>query len=448
MKSLKTWLGLMLLATLASCGKAPVSENLTVATDSAAPSAFVQVKGKQFQLAGKPYYFVGTNFWYGAYLGAAGDKGDRARLIKELDQLKAAGVTNLRVLAASEASALVMSLKPAIQTAPGQIDEELWQGLDFLLSEMAKREMKAVLFLNNFWQWSGGMSQYVAWQTGEPVLDPDLTKDWNAFMQNSARFYRLAESQALYRSLIKQLIERTNTVTGVAYKADPTIMSWQLANEPRPGSGEAGAENAEVYVQWVNDTAQFIKQLAPQQLVSTGSEGSRGALDNMDLFIKAHQSPYVDYLTFHLWPKNWLWFDIKQAEQTYASGLAASKAYIEQHIAVADQMNKPLVMEEFGIERDGADYRPEATTVWRDKFYTEFFQLIEQEAKAGRAIAGSNFWTWGGAGRTERADFIWQAGDDYLGDPPQEPQGLNSVFDQDQSTISLLKAHATVMNGL
>jgi len=446
MKSYKVILGVLFALALVSCGEAPEKQQqLTQQTPS---SAFVQVQGKQFQLAGKPYYFVGTNFWYGAYLGAAGEKGDRARLIKELDQLKAAGITNLRILAASEASELVMSLKPAIQTAPGQIDEELWQGLDFLLAEMAKREMKAVLFLNNFWQWSGGMSQYVAWHTGEPVLDPDLTNDWNAFMQNSARFYHFAESQQLYRSLIEKLIGRTNTVNGVAYNADPTIMSWQLANEPRPGSGEAGAENAQIFVQWVNDTAQFIKALAPLQLVSTGNEGSRGTLDDMDLFIKAHQSPYVDYLTFHLWPKNWQWFDITQPEQTYDSGLATAKTYIEQHIAVADQLNKPLVMEEFGVERDGADYRPTATTVWRDKFFTAFFQVIEQEAKAGRAIAGSNFWTWSGVGRTERADFIWQPGDDYLGDPPQEPQGLNSVFEQDQSTIRILQEHARVMNAL
>ena len=61
---------------------------------------------------------------------------------------------------------------------------------------MAKRDMKAVLYLNNFWQWSGGMSQYVAWFNGKPVVDPDVTGDWNAFMDNSASFYREPKAQA------------------------------------------------------------------------------------------------------------------------------------------------------------------------------------------------------------------------------------------------------------
>ncbi|MBO9718218.1 MAG: mannanase, partial [Pseudoxanthomonas sp.] len=66
---------------------------------AAAQSGFVRVEGTHFTLDGKPYRFAGANFWYGAYLGAPGDGGDRARLRAELDQLKAAGIDNLRVLA-------------------------------------------------------------------------------------------------------------------------------------------------------------------------------------------------------------------------------------------------------------------------------------------------------------------------------------------------------------
>jgi endo-1,4-beta-mannosidase len=63
---------------------------------------------------------------------------------------------------------------------------------------MAKRDMKAVLYLNNFWQWSGGMSQYMAWINGKPVMDPDVTGDWNAFMDNSASFYREPKAQQAF----------------------------------------------------------------------------------------------------------------------------------------------------------------------------------------------------------------------------------------------------------
>src|SRR5688572_24121291 len=105
-------------------------------------SGFVTVKGRHFLLDGKPYYFAGANLWYGMYLGSPGKTGDRARLNKELDQLASRGMTNLRVLAISETSELKRAVRPAVLLAPKHIDETLWQGLDFLLAEMAKRDMK------------------------------------------------------------------------------------------------------------------------------------------------------------------------------------------------------------------------------------------------------------------------------------------------------------------
>src|SRR4051812_41983890 len=151
-----------------------------------AQSGFVTVKGKHFELDGKHYFYAGANLWYGAYLGSPGKTGDRARLRKELDQLASQGVLNLRVLAISEASPLKRAVSPAVQQGLGQVDDTLWQGLDFLLDEMAKRDMKAVLYLNNFWQWSGGMGVYLHWTQHKPVLDPDASGDWDGFMENSA----------------------------------------------------------------------------------------------------------------------------------------------------------------------------------------------------------------------------------------------------------------------
>ena len=112
---------------------------------------------------------------------------------------------------------VMRAVRPAIIKAPGEYDETLLAGMDFLLDEMAKRDMTAILYLNNFWQWSGGMSQYVSWFTGKPVFDPDVTNEWNPFMENSASFYRLEEAQKLYRDVIKAIITRKNTINGKLY---------------------------------------------------------------------------------------------------------------------------------------------------------------------------------------------------------------------------------------
>lgn len=55
------------------------------------------------------------------------------------------------------------TVRPALQYEQGKYDQDLLDGLDFLIAEMGKRKMYAVLFLTNNWEWSGGMSQYLEW---------------------------------------------------------------------------------------------------------------------------------------------------------------------------------------------------------------------------------------------------------------------------------------------
>jgi mannan endo-1,4-beta-mannosidase len=44
----------------------------------------------------------------------------------------------------------------------------------------------------------------------------------------------------MYKNFFKALITRVNTVTGVAYRDDPTIFAWELINEPRVPSDPSG----------------------------------------------------------------------------------------------------------------------------------------------------------------------------------------------------------------
>jgi mannan endo-1,4-beta-mannosidase len=414
----------------------------------AAQSGFVTVRGRHFLLDGKPYYFAGANLWYGMYLGSPGETGNRARLTKELDQLAAQGIMNLRVLAVSESSMLKRAVRPVVLQKPGAVDETLWKGLDFLLDEMAKRDMKAVLYVANFWQWSGGMTSYLNWSTGAPAIDPDASGDWNGYMDQSASFYRDAKAQEAFRDVVRRLVTRKNSVNGRAYNADPTIMSWQLANEPRPGSDANARPHFNVFVKWVDETAGYIRKLAPKQLVSSGNEGWMGTAGSRELFEQSHATKNIDYLTFHMWAPNWQWFDPKKAQATYDGAWQKMQDYLNWHIDTANRMGKPIVLEEFGINRDDGSFEPFATTEQRDRFYTGIYGLLARRARAGDAIAGSNFWAWGGAGRTRNADFMWKPGDSFVGDPPQEPQGLYCVFDSDKSTIAIIAAHARQMGNV
>lgn len=409
---------------------------------------FVSVKDSHFVQHGKTYYVVGANAWYAAYLGADGAVGDRARLERELDSLKAIGVNNLRVLAVSEASELKHAIRPATSAGPGQHDETLLAGLDYLLAALARRDMTVVLYLNNFWQWSGGMTQYLAWVEGKAPLDPDVSNDWAGYMTKAASFYRNARAQAAYRATIAKLVTRVNTVNGVRYLDDPVILSWQLANEPRPGNLQTTDRQKRIYRKWIDATARFIHQIDPRHMVSSGSEGVIGSGGDARLYARAHASPYVDYLTCHLWPKTWGWFDPKQASQSWDKALRMSRSYLDTHIAIARRLRKPLVLEEFGMERDDGAFGIDAGTAVRDRFYGEVFALIEGHAQRGDPIGGYNFWGWGGLGRAANSDFWWLPGDPLTADPPQEQQGLYSVFDSDLSTVALIAASARRMHAL
>jgi mannan endo-1,4-beta-mannosidase len=412
---------------------------------------FVVVKDGGLSLDGRPYRFVGANLWYGAWLGASAAYGDRARLTRELDRLQALGVTNLRVLGAGERSPARAAVSPTFQERPGEYDTDLLKGLDVLLAEMAARNMKAVIYLNNFWDWSGGMPAYLRWaESGTWFQHGDADHPWPEYPDYAARFYGDAKANALFRRYVKSLVGRTNTVTGKPYRDDPTLMAWQLANEPRPGGSQIfGVFNMSIYQRWIANTSAFIKSLDPRHLVSTGSEGEMGCLNQERCVLDAHRPVSIDYVTAHIWPNNWSWIDAKNPAATYAAGEARCRDYVARHIAMARQLNKPLVIEEFGLARDARAFAPGSATADKDRFYQTIYDLTLADMKAGGPLAGTNFWAWNGEGRAQHPDAWFAPGDKaFVGDPPQEEQGLYGVFDSDASTLEVIRRHAAAVRAI
>ena len=416
-------------------GESAPSNSQSITIVEAAPDRFVSVVDGQFYRYGTPYYFTGTNYWYGPLLGAT-DAG-KQRLTQELDQLKQYGITNLRVLVGAEGSVGNAVIKPALQPEQGKYNADLLKGLDVLIAEMDKRDMIAVLYMNNNWIWSGGYSQYLSWNGYGPVPNPfDAENEWQDYMDYAAQYYSCLACIEAYHDHVKFIMGRTNTVSGKNYKDDATIMSWQLANEPRIFI----PENKEAYRHWLHTSATLISDLAPNQLVSTGSEGAAGSLNSPTLFAQMHQHPAIDYLTMHAWPKNWSWFDPKKPEASLAVSIEKARDYIATHNEFAILLNKPIVLSEFGFPRDNESLSPDSSVIYRNRFYQAILDTLLESKNANKVFAGINFWAFGGMGvANSDGDGIWQARDDYLGDPAQEPQGLNTVFSTDVSTLKLVE---------
>lgn len=426
---MKTLLGIAASALVAACMVSCTAETQT---------AYINVENGHFVRHGQPYYYVGTNFWYGAILASEGRGGNRARLIEELDSLQSIGITNLRVLVGADGeNGLPSRVQPTLQTAPGVYNDTILDGLDYFMAELGRRDMNAVLYLNNSWEWSGGYSVYLQWAGMGKAPIPSVD-GWPEYMDYVKQYMRCDSAQKLFANHVDFIISRTNRYTGKPYAEDPAILSWQVGNEPRCFADE----NKEAFKQWLSQTTAQIRTLDANHMISVGSEGEWGCEQDMALYEALHADPNVSYINCHIWPFNWNWADKDSLSEHLDRAKANTADYIARHLEVAKRLSKPLVVEEFGFPRDGFQFSPESSTVNRDAYYSFVFDKVVDEAKNGGLLAGCNFWAWGGVARLNPDHIFWVEGDDYVGDPAQEEQGLNSVFATDQTTAVVRKANA------
>ena len=96
----------------------------------------------------------------------------------------------------------------------------------------------------------------------------------------------------------------------------------------------------------------------------------------------------------------------------------------------ADRLRSPA--------RDHEKIAPGTPTLARDDYYRRMFDQVIDSCQAGRALQAANFWAWGGEGRSEPGINTTATG--FTGDPFPEPQGLNSVFDTDTSSLAVIAA--------
>lgn len=401
-----------------------------------AQTSFVSRRGGNLYLSGKQYRFVGTNYWYGSLLGLEKDKRRGiGRLRKELDFLKANGVTNLRLMAGAEGEGPMNGISrvgPSLQREQGKFNASTLDGLDIVLDEMAKRGMKAVIFFSNNWEWSGGFQQYLIWnKTIEKRWLTDKPT-WDELRDNVAKFYTCEPCKNAYTKQVEYVLARRNRTNGKRYIDDPTVMAWEIANEPRPMRPAAN----DAYKRFIAATAALIKRRDPRHLVTIGHEGRIGT-ESLALFRTVHADRNIDYLTIHIWPKNWAWFENGKMAAGFDNALRLSVAYVNENLAVARRLGKPMVIEEFGLPRDAQSFDPRSTTRYRDRYFARLLDFVGKPN-----VAGANFWAFGGTARPIKGQLFWKPGDEPTGDPPMEEQGLNTVFDTDRSTWNVIRRTA------
>ena len=300
---------------------------------------FVVRRGTQLYLDGRPFRFAGSNNYYPIY---------KSQLMVDALFEKAAdsGFDVMRVWGAIDVGAPAGSdsvdgpkegiyfqywngSEPAINTGADGLEH-----LDYVIYKAGQEGLKLVIPFVNNWREFGGMDQYVRWRGGEyhdDFYSDPVIRDW-------------------YKRWIAQLLNRTNTLTGVKYRDDPTIMTWELANEPRcVGSGiYPRSENctAQTLVDWARDVSSFVKSIDRNHLVSVGDEGfycnptatdwtenCNEGVDNL-AFTRLRD---IDVMSLHLYPEAW------------GKDVDWGTDWIRRHIRDAKRLGKAVMLGEFGI---------------------------------------------------------------------------------------------------
>lgn len=346
---------------------------------------FVHREGEHFVLNGRRIYVAGTNSYYQMIHRRTGHAGAD----EILDEMQARSMTVLRIWAFQDLveQSGCLPCAPNRQLGPSErpidfIDTATLIALDQTLAAADARGIRVVLTLVNNWDDYGGMNRYSVWRFGSRHHDA---------------FYTDPIIRGWFKDYITLLVNRVNTVNGRTYRDDPTIFSWQLANEAHSGWASSKALNT-----WIGEMSAHIKSIDPNHMVSTGIEGhyNMGHVGrNTDIwmcvrgqdFIDNHLHPSIDYATCHIWPQNWGWDPIGQTTRA----MDRVRRFLQQRIDDAHNvLGKPLMLEEFGIPRDnhGRGIGGGPTTV-RERFFRNlYYAFCEESASSGGPLAGTALW--------------------------------------------------------
>ncbi|QDZ23893.1 glycoside hydrolase [Chloropicon primus] len=384
----------------------------------------------------KPFFLTGWNSWDVTRVPRIQSyrsmNGQRALT----QQLQTASQSGLNVL---RAWAHTIDPSYPVMKAPGEYDEEGLKAIDYLLSEASKYGIRVVLSFVDNWKYPGGVDQMLDWSATAPEREIPVPGsllgggDYNQdnleqevkeyIVRRHSLFYTDEGARDIYRDYVRTLVNRKNAYNGRVYKEDPTILAWNLINEPRCESWLV--EDCEEKLQaWIESESAYVKEQDPNHLVTVGEEGFWSAASPNEYanptwwakgmgqdFKLNHMPKDIDFATIHIWPDTW-----ERPEESF------QRSWILTHMREAEEeLGKPLVLEEFGKSIKSYEDGIEA----RNQVYRSAHELVEESVRKNRGLKGSCFWNW-------ETDLIRSPG--------------SYEINNGDSTFELVKEHARRMN--
>ncbi|MCK9604772.1 MAG: cellulase family glycosylhydrolase [Candidatus Omnitrophica bacterium] len=186
-----------------------------------------------------------------------------------------------------------------------------------------------------------------------------------------------------FKKLIKQIIERKNSINGKPYRDDPVILAWEIANEL-----EYAHFNSPDVHKWLSEISSYIKSLDKNHLVTIGINASGDEFIKNGSIYKMFDVPGLDFFSFHFYPPSE--GSDPGKETPLKENLGKIKFITKKFIS----LGKPVIMGEFAFTNSmDINLKTRSDPDTRGLYNAVFKKYLDTAFLAG--CSGAMFWGWG-----------------------------------------------------
>ncbi|KAL8276477.1 hypothetical protein RQP46_011127 [Phenoliferia psychrophenolica] len=246
---------------------------------------FVQRFGPRLVLDGNDFKAVGPNiYWLGLDENVVPNPSwpSRNRVLEVMATAAVMGATTVRSTTLGVSVGSSLSVQPSLNVT----NEAAFAAIDWAVWAAKSYGLRLILPLTDQYDYyHGGIPTFLRFRG----LSAKSPADYGPFYNTTGEVFED------FKDYIKTLVTHQSNITGLSLAEEPTVLAFELGNE----LGGWGLNSYPPPIDWVNQTAAYVKSLAPNTLVLSGTYGVREDelhLTDVDIFSNHFYPPYSDVL--------------------------------------------------------------------------------------------------------------------------------------------------------